>query len=114
MIPILLAALLAFPLLMPPSTHAQGRAALLLPGALHGRQQSIAQQEVALIQQAGKYVQAKDYANAIQTYQSVIKLNPKMAAPYSGLGDVYMLQGKYQLAVTAYKQFFVLGTPDLQ
>jgi tetratricopeptide (TPR) repeat protein len=86
-------------------------AALFPAGGLHG-QQTIAQQEVALVQQAGKYFQAKDYANAIQTYNSAIKLNPKFAAPYSGLGDVYMAQGQYQMAVTAYKQWFVLGALD--
>jgi tetratricopeptide (TPR) repeat protein len=89
-------------------------ASLLSGGALSGRQQSLVQQEVALIQQASKYFQAKDYANAIQTYKSVIALNPKMAAPYGGLGNVYMAQGQYQMAVAAYKQYFVSGVPDPQ
>ncbi len=43
-----------------------------------------------------------DNPGALSHYKRAAKLNRKFAAPYFGMGDIYLAQGKKSEAVTAY------------
>lgn len=43
--------------------------------------------------------------DAAKHYSIALKLNPELLVAYIGLGDVYMTQGRYPLAIESYKKF---------
>lgn len=55
----------------------------------------------ALLDEANKYFQAKDWANAAQAYESMTKKEPSNFQAWSRLGSVYHASGKYDQAAVA-------------
>lgn len=46
----------------------------------------------------------KDIEKSLESYHKALKINPKSAATYFNLGNVYLNEGKYELAEYAYNR----------
>lgn len=71
-----------------------------LKGALQ-RAEGTAERSQILANIARLYLKNRFYAEAVQTYQKAIAMDPDLAAAYNGLGMAYTLLEKYPEAVTA-------------
>lgn len=66
----------------------------------------------ALIRQAVKKIQTKDYAGAFSDLDQIIRLDPKYHKAYYEQGNLYFALGEYQAAIESYTQAIDLK-PDL-
>ncbi|NJN76112.1 MAG: tetratricopeptide repeat protein [Synechococcaceae cyanobacterium RL_1_2] len=64
-----------------------------------------------LLREAKKYVDAKDFNNAVSTYNQAVSLAPNNSRIYSGIGYLQTLQNNWNAAVNAYRQATTLE-PD--
>jgi tetratricopeptide (TPR) repeat protein len=65
-----------------------------------------------LVAQAKKYVDADDYANAIETSKKLIALDPRSADGWGFLALSYKETKKWQLAIDAFAKYIALTKPD--
>ncbi|NLP34789.1 MAG: tetratricopeptide repeat protein [Clostridiales bacterium] len=61
------------------------------------------QQYDSLIAKAEELIFQENYEDGIATYQEAIRLLPKEVQAYIGMANVFLIQGKYQIAVTLLK-----------
>src|SRR5712691_11853106 len=52
-------------------------------------------------EQGNKYLNAKQYPEAIEAYNNAVRLNPRFAEAYYGLGWINSEQGQYEVAIAA-------------
>ncbi len=65
----------------------------------------------AYVAQGKKYREAKDYAKAIEAYKKAAALQPANADAHFGLAVSYYYQEKWQLSISAWKQYLTLVQP---
>jgi len=62
-----------------------------------------------LLQNAFSYQKKQYYTKAVETYNEIIKLDPKKDIAYYNLGIIYGNQKKYEKAISAYKKSLILN-----
>src|SRR5581483_5228084 len=58
---------------------------------------------VQLMKEANQFYNTKDYADALNSYLAVAKLDPTNSAAYQGIGNCHFIMGMKQDALTAYQ-----------
>ena len=71
---------------------------------LSGCGKSVEQQITEQLQLGQKYLSEQNYEEAAIAFQKVIDLDPKQIGGYKGLIDVYTQQGKYEMAVSVFRE----------
>lgn len=74
--------------------------------AVQNAQEEIKNQSKAeeLFMQGNSFYYAKEYAKAIESYQKVIKVNPKRDDAYNNIGVTYNMQKEYDKAIESYQK----------
>jgi tetratricopeptide (TPR) repeat protein len=65
-----------------------------------------------LVDEANKLADDNKWREAIEAYKSAIRLDPKYAPAYEGLGDAYLNTSKWEEALGAYKEAVRLAPND--
>jgi len=61
-------------------------------------------QTADLIKSADEFYEKREYARAIELYKQVLKIDPRNAKIYNGIGDAYYYQNLYDSAIENYTQ----------